>query len=299
MKGKTWLQLILKVDPRLIEAANDFLVGVLDAGVEAAAVDEPGYGVINAYIRRSDPRQDEVAQVVDQVSSYLADLEKIFAAAPSKVRAILIEEQDWSREWKRFFHPFAIVPGLVIAPSWEGYKGRENELVITMDPGMAFGTGHHATTSLCVEFLREILRETQGKKMLDVGTGTGILGMSALLFGAAEVVATEIDPEAARVARENILQNAMAAKMSVTTRPLAEIPGPFDLVVANIVHDVLLDLATDLSALLAPGGFLLLSGLLGEKQMQSVQKRFSVQGLDAFGQKMRDNWGALCLQLSL
>ncbi len=121
----------------------------------------------------------------------------------------MIDEEDWGKNWKDHFKPFTIVPGLVIAPTWEEYQPAAGEAVITMDPGMAFGTGHHATTSLSLELIRRTLVENGGQRLLDVGTGTGILGMAALLFGAKDVLGLDNDPEAVSAAEENVRRNSL------------------------------------------------------------------------------------------
>jgi ribosomal protein L11 methyltransferase len=293
MVKKTWLQVTIKTDPALIESIGDFLMGVMDAGVEAAAIDEPDYGTINGYIQDPDPDPVEIERILAQLAGYLTELKNIFNVPQPELSSKIIEDEDWGKNWKEFFTPFAIVPGLIIAPTWEQYEPKADEMVITMDPGMAFGTGHHATTSLTLEFIRESLAGTSGKRLLDVGTGTGILGMAGLLFNASEVTATDNDPEAVKAATENVAFNEMQDKMQVSLTPLSEIEGVYDVVVANIVHDVLLILADDLIRLTEKGGYLILSGLLAEGQVGNIREVFCSKGLTLAGEKYRDEWSAI------
>lgn len=293
MAVKKWLQVTVTADPVLIEPLSDFLVGVLDAGVEAAAIDEPDYGTINGYIQDSDLAPEEIERILEQISAYLLELKEIFNVALPELSSKIIEDEDWGKSWKEYFKPFSIVPGLVIVPTWEEYVAKEGEAVITMDPGMAFGTGHHATTSLTLEFIRESLLGTSDKKVLDVGTGTGILGMAALLFDAAEVQGTDNDPEAVQAARKNVAYNNMQQKMDVSLASLDEIDQSFDIVVANIVHDVLVGMADDLIRLTEKGGYLILSGLLAEKQLENISRIFTEKGLDVAGKKVREEWSAI------
>lgn len=293
MATKRWLQVTVTADPALIESVSDFLIGVLDAGVESAAIDEPGFGTINGYIQAQDPNPDEVKRILEQVSSFLNELKDIFNVPAPQLTSKIIEDEDWGQNWKKHFKPFTIVPGLVIVPTWEEYQPQADEAVITMDPGMAFGTGHHATTSLTLEFIRESLAGTAGKQLLDVGTGTGILGMAGLLFNAGRVKATDNDPDAIKAAKENAIFNGMQEKMDVSLVPLAEIVETYDVVIANIVHDVLIDMADDLVRLTGKGGYLILSGLLAEKQVGNIREVFCGKGLIFAGEKKRAEWAAI------
>lgn len=294
--AKRWLKVTIKTDPSLIDPISDFLVGVLDAGVETAAIDEPDYGTVNGFIQDPDPDPEEVEGIVNQVSAYLKEIENIFGVESAEISSTIIEEEDWGKSWKKHFTPFAIVPGLVIVPTWEHYDPEPGEQVITMDPGMAFGTGHHATTSLSLAFIRECLVGSgeKNKTVLDVGTGTGILGMAALLFGAQAVTATDNDPEAVEAAADNVKLNGMEKKMSVSLSPLSDLQDQFDIVVANIVHDVLASLADDLASRIVPGGNLVLSGLMGEGQVASIREIFLQRGLDLVEERVRGEWGAIC-----
>lgn len=293
MATKKWLQVTVTADPALIDPVSDFLIGVLDAGVEAAAIDEPDYGTVNGYIQDPDPDPAQVKRILDQVSGYLNELKDIFNVPAPHMSSKIIEDEDWGKSWKEHFTPFAIVPGLVIVPTWEEYIPQDDEAVITMDPGMAFGTGHHATTSLTLEFIRESLEGTAGKRLLDVGTGTGILGMAGLLFNAGEVNATDNDPDAVKAATENVAFNGMQDKMKVSLTPLSEIVDTYDIVIANIVHDVLISMADELIRLTEKNGYLILSGILAEKQLENIGNVFCGKGLRLAGEKVRGEWAAI------
>jgi ribosomal protein L11 methyltransferase len=162
-----------------------------------------------------------------------------------------------------------------------------------MDPGMAFGTGHHATTSLTIEFIRETVAGTTGLRLLDVGTGTGILGMAALLFGAERILGIDNDPEAVRAAEQNVRRNLLQDRMGVSLAPLSSLENPYEVVVANIVHDVLVDMADDLARLTLEGGTLILSGILAGKQVDNIQTVFRDRGLRLLSQERRQEWAAL------
>jgi ribosomal protein L11 methyltransferase len=276
-----------------VESLSDFLVGVIGAGVETGAADEANFGILTCYVQKANPEPEEVAGIVAQISAYLTELAGVFAVPTPQLAASLFDEEDWSSTWKEHFKPFIIVPGLVIAPTWEEYRPTPGEAVITMDPGMAFGTGHHATTSLSLELLRRTLTAGMAMRVLDVGTGTGILGMAAILFGASSVLAIDNDPEAVAAATDNVRRNVQGDRMQVSLTPLGELSGRYQIVVANIVHDVLLDLAEDLTRLTDEEGFLILSGILVGDQVVSIIKVFTGKGFTLLDSEERKEWAAL------
>lgn len=288
-----WLKITIKTDPLLVEPISDFLVGVIEAGVETGARDELLYGTVNGYLQKANHNQDEVDDILAQVTQYLAELAEIFGVPKPALSSTMIDEEDWGKSWKEHFKPFTIVPGLVIAPTWEKYLPTGGESVITMDPGMAFGTGHHATTSLSLDLIRETLDGSSGLQVLDVGTGTGILGMAAVLFGAGDVLGIDNDPEAVSAAEQNVRRNSMQDQMQISLAPLASLKEPYDIVVANIVHDVLIIMADDLARLTADGGTLILSGILAGEQVENIIKVFVAKGLLPSGQRSRQEWAAL------
>jgi len=294
--NKQWLKLTVKAEPELTGPIEDYLVGMLAAGVETGAKDEPGFGVVQAYLQQDDLDDAAVSAIVRQVTDYLENLAALLQKEVPVLAWEMIEEQDWGKSWKSYFEPFAIIPGLVIAPSWADYQPQPDEQVIVMDPGMAFGTGHHATTRLCLQYLQENVHEGKTETLLDVGTGTGILGMAGLLFGVKQVLAIDNDPEAVRVAGENAAANGLAAEMKVELTPLTALTGAYDIVVANIVHDVLVGLADELIRMTRPQGLLILSGLLAEGQCASIEKKFVTAGCRCLDMRSSGEWAAICLQ---
>ena len=293
MSENKWLKITIATDPVLVESIGDYLVGVIEAGVETGARDEANYGIVTGYVQQANPDDERVRSILGQISSYLAELAKVFGVPVPVLTSAMIAEEDWGTSWKQHFKPFEIVGGLVIAPTWEEYLPVAGELVITMDPGMAFGTGHHATTCLSLEFLQNTLTGRPGQRLLDVGTGTGILGMAAVLFGAERVLGIDNDPEAVAAATENAGRNGLQDRMAVSLTPITAVTGQYEIVVSNIVHDVLIAMSGDLTRLTVAGGTLILSGILAGEQVENIVKVFTGLGFVAVDRAHRKEWAAL------
>lgn len=294
-RAKTWLKITIIADPVLVDPIGDFLMGLTDAGVEIGVDDQAALQTVNVYLAEADLEQSEQERILGLISAYLQEISTIFQVALPVVTTSSYMEEDWGSNWKRHFVPFAIVPGLIIAPTWERYQAGPGEAVIVMDPGMAFGTGHHATTSLSLALVRDVVRSMAGCRVLDVGTGTGILGMAAALFGAAEVLGIDNDPEAVAAAAENVERNGLDTVMRVAETPLAALPGAYSLVVANIIHDTLVELAPILGRLTEAGGALVLSGILQGEQTENIVRCFKQQGFRLERCEELTEWSALLL----
>ena len=289
-----WLKIKIVSNPVLVDSLSDYLVGIIGAGVEIGVEDHVFLTTINGYVENVNPGRKEIDGVVTQVRDYLIDLAGIFSVEAPQLSWEVIEDEDWGKTWKKHFSPFAIIPDLVVAPTWEKYQAGKGEHVIVMDPGMAFGTGHHATTALTLQLLGEELPDIGlGRNVLDVGTGTGILGMAAVLFGAEKVLGIDNDLDAVMAARENVLRNNLSTVMEVSDRPLGDLDDQYALVVANIIHDVLVQMANDLQRLTATGGKLILSGVLHGSQAQNIISVFRSCSFTLEKQMQREEWAVL------
>jgi ribosomal protein L11 methyltransferase len=168
----------------------------------------------------------------------------------------------WRDAWKEHYRPFAIAPGIVIRPPWEPYDAKPGEKVLELEPGRAFGTGLHETTRLVAQALQRWSSELAGQTVLDVGCGSGILALAALVLGAERAVAIDVDQEAIDVTNENAQRNGLASRIEASTTDLAALDLVTPVVVANIEAKVLIPIAPVLERHVAPGGLLLLSGIL-------------------------------------
>ncbi len=290
------LKIDIYCDPVVTDALSDYFVGVYDAGVEVAIEDEQQEHHLQIFCENRAVDEESLDQLYEEVTRFVAEMTAIFQVSESRVVFSSFDDEDWSRVWKKFFTPFTLVPGLVIKPSWEAYQPVADEVVIELDPGMAFGTGQHATTQLCMEHLRDILDESSGAKVLDVGTGTGILAMAAALWGAEAVVGLDNDPVAVEVARQNVARNSLSEKITIAETAVEDVPQCYDLVVANIVHDVLFAMAPVLWRVTKPGGAVVLSGIQGEGQKESLRTRFVAHNFHYVATRQQEEWFSLRFQ---
>ena len=215
------------------------------------------------------------------------DDEKAFGALSLSVSSI--REEDWANNWKQYFKPFRVGKRMVVKPTWEDWAGEPDDLIIEIDPGMAFGTGTHETTALCIELIEQYYT---GGKLFDIGTGSGILAIAAALLGANDVYAIDIDEDAVRVARENVRQNGLDGKIRVEKGDLLKgVRGTYDFAVANILAPVICLLAAPLKPYLTPGGMFVCSGIIREMR-DDVFSALTSAGYMILDERSRGNWCA-------
>jgi len=175
-----------------------------------------------------------------------------------------VQDEDWSTAWKDYFHPIKVSERIVIKPSWEDYFPAVDDIVIELDPGMAFGTGTHHTTVLCIRLLDEMVETAD--IVFDVGTGSGILAVAAAKLGAASVRAIDLDPVAVRVAQENVVMNHVQNTVTAVQGDLLTgVSGQADIIVANIIADIIIQILQDLPTRLKDGGAFIASGIIIER----------------------------------
>lgn len=197
-----------------------------------------------------------------------------------------VEQEDWQNAWKKYYHAMDIGQRLAIVPGWEEYQ--TDRTVITMDPGMAFGTGTHETTSLCLEVLDA--RVKGGERMLDIGTGSGILAIAALKLGAAQAEGVDIDPMCVRTAGENAQRNGVQDRFKVLVGDLSDkASGVYNIITANIVASAILSLAPHVPALMAPGAVFIASGIIDTRK-DEVLEGLRATGLDPFEVHEKRGW---------
>ena len=280
------------------EALADFL---FTEGALGLVTEDRSDGSAVILIRASFPRILSVERIVARLADYQRELEALgLAGGDGHIEIRTIPSEDWGRSWKQHFRPLVIGRCLVIAPPWEAGPFPEDRLVVRIDPGMSFGTGHHATTRMCLEALEAFLdqwRGDAGPRVLDVGTGTGILAMAADALGAERVVAVDTDPEACTGAMKNLALNHTRDCVQVLHGGVDALrPGMrFDLVVANLDSRSLRPLFNALKVLLAPHGRLVASGILLEEE-EALSGAARAAGLRSIARQSDGEW--LCLTLT-
>lgn len=282
--NSSWLEIACDVPEEHAEVTADFLTQLTGTGVcvdnlcvDAFSISEIPDSVrvvIKAYLSaEGDPSLQ-----MQQVEAFLSELSKRHpddSFYPPTISAV--NSEDWSSSWKVHFKPLRIGKRLLIVPTWEDVIEVPGDLVLRIDPGMAFGTGGHETTRLCLELLEQIMENRVPKSspsLLDLGTGSGILAMAASLLGCGRILALDIDPDAVIVARENLELNHLSGSIECGTVPLELLTEKYDTILANILAEELVRLAPYLADRMLPGGSLILSGILAEKE-SLVRQGFS------------------------
>ena len=188
-----------------------------------------------------------------------------------EIGTVNVHDEDWSEVWKKFYKPFRAGKRLVVKPTWELYDAQENDLVMEIDPGMAFGSGTHETTGMCLELLEEVMLGQPVETVIDVGTGSGILAIGAAMLGAKDVLAIDIDPTAVKVAKENVEHNNLQDVIRAVEGNLLEsTDGVCQVCVANIIADVICMFAKPLIPHIVEGGLFICSGIIKEREQDVV-----------------------------
>ncbi len=200
-----------------------------------------------------------------------------------------VDDNDWKDNWKEYFKPVKVTDRIVIKPSWEDYEKQEGEIVIEIDPGAAFGTGKHPTTTMCIKALEKYIR-TGESTVLDVGCGSGILSIAAGLLGARDVLGIDIDPLAVIVSKENVAFNKLEDRIRIVEGDLTKgVDYKADIVVANLMADLVVILAKDVRRHLNPGGLYVSSGILAEKK-EEVAAKIREAGFEIVEIYEEDEW---------
>ncbi len=283
-----WLEVSVETTGEGAEAVAEVLSRFAPQGVALEAGPE-GFGTGLIVVRAYLPADDQMPRTRRRVEEALWHLGQILPLPPPSFR--IVAETDWAEAWKQHLTVLHVGRRLVIRPSWLPYVPAAEEVVVELDPGMAFGTGTHPTTQMCLLALEDTVRP--GARVLDLGTGSGILAIAAAKLGAGRVLALDTDPQAVTVARENVHRNGVADRVRVARGSLAQAIGRFDLIVVNILAQVIVDmLEQGLARRLAPEGRMVVAGLL-LGQEEEVRNALQRNGLVMVGRRQIEDWVAL------
>jgi ribosomal protein L11 methyltransferase len=277
-----WAEVSCETPAGMVDQLAEFLVTLSGNGVcienlivdtfSLDTVEDAPVKTIKTYFPADAALRDKVAAI----EAYFTENAAAYSGfVPHSPVITCLKEEDWANNWKTYFKPSRIGNRMVIKPTWEKWDADDDAIILEIDPGMAFGTGTHATSRLCLETLERIFFHEAPfngpdapvpADLLDVGTGSGILAIAAAKLGASRVIAIDIDPTAVLVTQQNLALNRVEEIVSVSTAPLSEVAGPFSIVVANILAEELVRMSFELLGKMRRGGFLVLSGILTEKE---------------------------------
>ncbi len=308
-----WIEVKVHTLTEASDAVSELLVQLGSSGTmveDRADVPDPdhpsGYWeIIDPKMIESMPEDVVVhawfqpdASFRDRMQALHDGLRTIAGAFPDagslRVESDQVHDEDWSEVWKQFYKPFRAGKRLVVCPTWESYDAAPDDLVISMDPGMAFGSGTHETTGMCLQLMEDIV--TEHTRVMDVGTGSGILAIGAALLGARDVLAIDIDPQAVKVCEENVVLNGVSSQVTVMQGDLLKghEDAICDVCIANIIADIILLFAEPLKAHITPGGYFLCSGIIRERG-DEVEEGLVKAGYTILRREERGEWNAfLC-----
>lgn len=300
----SWLELAVEADLEAVEAVSEILGRLAPGGTSVepgfdlvdeglgARIDPARPAIVRAYIPADDPAS--VRRAVRTTEEALSHLQAFGLRPIGELRTRTVAEADWAGAWKAHFPVMRIGKRLVIKPTWRRHRSTPGDVIIALDPGMAFGTGLHPTTRLCLAAIERSAErgELAGARVLDVGSGSGILAIAAARLGAAAILGVDTDPIAIEATDANARRNRLARVIRSRVGSLPSGEPAHDLVLANLIASVLIALAADLHAELRPGGVVLASGIFMDREAD-VDAAFSSVGLEIFERTVEGDWVAL------
>ena len=276
-----WISVTVRLPEPLLETVSGFLFQLGAEGLSQQA------DSVTVYFAAARWTPETYSLLKEYLKNTLPDFDE------QQLTVTALEEQDWNRAWKAYFKPERVTRRLVVCPPWEKYRPAKNERVLIINPKMAFGTGHHETTKLLLMFLEEF--DPRGKTVLDIGAGSGILSIYAVMLGASGALGVDVESAAVENARENAELNGVSQQTDFLVGELNRVPARrYPLILANINRRVLEDLAAPLKEYIEPQGTLLLSGLL-VKDLPVIERHYQQQGWRVVSRKRLGEWQALAL----
>jgi ribosomal protein L11 methyltransferase len=299
-----WLELAVEADLEAVEAVSEIFGRVAPGGTSVepafdlvdeglgARVDPTRPAIVRAYV----PARDRVAadRAVAEAAEALGHLQAFGLRPIGELRTRLVDEADWAHAWKAFFPVLRVGRRLVIRPTWRRHHREPDDVVLALDPGMAFGTGLHPTTRLCLAELEAVADDGRldGARVLDVGCGSGILAIAAVRLGARSALGVDTDPIAIEATVANARRNRLVRRIRARDGSLPSGEAPFDVVLANLIAGVLVPLASALRDELRAGGTLVASGIFVDRETE-VRAAFEAAGLVVDGRRAEGEWVAL------
>ncbi|HNY49744.1 MAG TPA: 50S ribosomal protein L11 methyltransferase [Smithella sp.] len=294
-----WLKVEILAHPELMDALGNFLTesgaqGVFQESLAPQQTEgdfpEPtDEDILKAYFPHDNRNEKRLAALQKYINS-LAEIFPNFAKPSFTTETIC--DPDWGEQWKKYFMPVRVSNNIVIKPTWERYTPASRDIVIEIDPGMAFGTGQHPSTRMCIEAIEDIImndRSIKEWKVMDVGCGTGILGITAAKMGAQDVICIDTDRKAVEIAGENATINNVRTSLRIMNKNATAIDKPRNLIIANLTANLLITLRPHLEDLLLPEGYLIISGII-EQDAKRIEKEFIADPLSLHRMITEKEW---------
>ena len=301
-RGGAWLELSVEADSEAVEAVSEILARVAPGGTTI----EPGFELVDeglgaridpsrpATVRAYVPALDTAvtARATATVTEALGHLQAFGLRPIGDLKTRIVNERDWATAWQEHFHVLHLGRRLVIKPSWRRHRRVDDQVVIDLDPGMAFGTGLHPTTRLCLQGLEDRAERGPLGRVLDVGCGSGILSIAAVKLGATRALGVDIDPIAIEATLANARHNRVGKRVRAREGSIPSDEGPFDTVLANLIAGLLMEIAPDLAAELVPGGTLIGSGIFIDREI-ATHRALEAAGFEITGRWVESDWVSL------
>ncbi|SKC79655.1 50S ribosomal protein L11 methyltransferase [Maledivibacter halophilus] len=277
----------------VIEDPKDLIINMKEEtswdyfDIDSLDIDYEG-AVVKGYLPESQDLPDKIELIKQNVHNLSMENEN---SEPNQVTIAEVYEEDWANSWKKYYKPKKIGNKIVVKPSWEDYMPKENEKIIELDPGMAFGTGTHETTTMCIRLLEKYIR--QGNTVYDIGCGSGILSIAAAKLEAGKVVAVDIDETACKVSRSNVKMNSVQDIVEIKNGNLMDVvKGKADIIVANIIAEIIIILANDIRKFMKDDSIFIASGIILDK-VDEVVLALKENGLGILHVEKLGEWAAI------
>lgn len=294
----SWIEINLTISPQLCETCSSIIFEETGQGsfIEEGPGEAQGTSRLKAYL----PKDESFRKKLVELKNRIALLHHYFPDFPPPAWDLCqIFEENWKENWKHYFKPLRVSSKIMVCPTWETYEPRPDEMVLRLDPGQAFGTGGHASTRLCLKAMESLAEDPNRpdflfSRVLDVGTGSGILALAAACFQARSVLAIDNDPLAVEAARDHVKINKMEDRIQVELATPETISGPFSLILANLTLNDLIPLAGIFKKLLYPKGILVASGIL-DTQARTLIRAYAREKIPLLHLILEEEWACVIL----
>ena len=288
-KNESIISLCVYTTPVAEDLVSALLESIFDTSPSIWSDKETKESKVTVYLERqviTDSEKEILEQGINVIS------ESGYDVGEGGWKVLPVKREDWSESWKKHFHVIEVSHNLLVKPEWEEVHSKPDQAVVTLNPGLSFGTGHHPTTLFCLQQLADLAPINESRSFLDAGSGSGILSISAAKLGYSPIEAWDFDPQAVHVAKENSKQNKLSEELIFKVRDLTKMKSggkKFDVICANLIYDLLIDESEKLKSWVAPNGYLILAGILID-QFPLVRNTYCDEGMEMVENEVKGEW---------